>query len=86
MAEKIKPLTKAQVSLLLTLPDERFVFANDATAKVLVRHGFATSELRLKSVQYMNGKQLSNFHTAYKRTEAGRDAAQLLLEVQSCPQ
>jgi hypothetical protein len=53
---------------------------------VLVRHGFATSDLRLKSVTFMNGKRLSHYHTAYKRTEAGKDAAQLLLEVQSCPQ
>lgn len=76
-----KPLTHAQVELLKRMPDDRFIFANDATAKVLVRSGLAISELKMKSVKFMNGTRLTDFHTAYKRTEKGRDVAKQIEQV-----
>lgn len=73
---KATELTPAQTVLLNELDDERYKFLGkkERTGEVLVRCGFAETDLRVKSRDYATG--LVHVTRAFRRTAAGKAFAE----------
>lgn len=67
-----KPLTAAQLKLLMNLSTQLHELANPATGDALVSRGYADTDLVLSSTRYRsNGTKIQTWKAGYRRTAKG---------------